>query len=210
MRPEVQNAITAIKQADDSRFVSKIKEATHKIFAYRERSAQEAAYLVVGLRLKGSTHSTVFVNTKHRLHRTRMLRRECITNEEAEYNDSDYLSDIHDKYSIRPEALEELCLAEFAQHWKVKPKTNDDKLADKEDNQTTSDSDVEVTESVNKKTKAHQTYNLMNSRIEIQKRKNFACLKTSFIHHIEEEEEYYYSLVLLYFPFRVEAELLTG
>ena len=166
--------------------------------SHRERSAQETAYLVKGLRLRDSTHSTIFVNTKYRLHRTRMLRKESVLKNDLEYNDDDFCSDIHDKYSRRPIELEKLCLAEFAQHWKVKPNVKLDDLQDKDDNQTTSDSDTPNIHI------DRNEYTLMGTRTVIKKRKNFACLQTSYISHIEQEEEYYYSLLLLYIPFREE------
>ncbi len=49
-----------------------------------------------------------------------MVKKECLKNDDdQEFLDEDFASDIHDKYKRRPNALEDLCLAEFAQWWKV-------------------------------------------------------------------------------------------
>lgn len=170
---------------------------TNMIMSHRERSAQEAAFLVTGLALRGSNHTTVFVNTHDKLKRTRILRKECINNFDKDYEETDFASDIHDKYARRPLELEACCLAEFAQYWKIKPQPkNRDNLED-----DTSDIEGDI---------QSEQLTLLNSRTIICKRLKPAVLKTPYISHIKNPDEYYYSLILLYFPFRDESKLLDG
>jgi hypothetical protein len=72
------------------------------------------------LKLRDSSRSTVFVNTKPALHRTWLVRKESLLNQE--FDEEDFCSDIFDKYFNRPIVLESLCLHEFASFWKVKLK----------------------------------------------------------------------------------------
>ncbi len=69
----------------------------------RERSAQEAAFVICSLPLRGSSRSTVFINTKPPEHRTRLLRKECLLNpnNDTQLDDKDFCSDLFDKYVRR-------------------------------------------------------------------------------------------------------------
>ena len=172
-------------------------QVSNMIMSHRERSAQEAAFLVTGLALKGSNTKTVFVNTHDKLKRTRILRKECINNFDKVYEADDFASDIHDKYVRRPLVLEDSCLAEFAQYWRTKQPT---KIKANLEEQSSESEDENVNEELT----------LLNSRTIIVKRRNLAVLKTPFHSHIRNPDDYYYSLILLYFPFRDESTLLSG
>ena len=84
----------------------KIRKLTNILIRNRERSAQEAAYVICGLDLRGATGSTIFVNTKPAGDRTRVVRKECLLNEE--YAEDDFCSDIYDKYTKRPYSLQSI------------------------------------------------------------------------------------------------------
>ncbi len=169
------------------------------IMAHRERSAQENAYLVCNLPFRGSSHSTVYVNTRSKEARTRMLKKECIAQQDHVFNEEDFTSDIYDKYVRRPLVLENICLSEFAQWWRIKPYGN-------KNNNLEYSSESEDEESGYISEQAC----LLESRTIIIKRNKAAIVKTPFISNIEQPEEYYYSLILLYFPFRDETTLLDG
>ena len=64
IRPEIKNALEKCKNCSTNDLASKLLSATNKIMKFRERSAQEAAFLVSGLKLRGSSRSVVFINTK--------------------------------------------------------------------------------------------------------------------------------------------------
>ena len=95
LRPDIKDALSAINDAPQKEFVSKVMKATKLITSHRVRSGQETAYVTVSLPLRGSTHSTVFVNTRGRDKRNRILRKECINNDEqTEFSESDFASDM--------------------------------------------------------------------------------------------------------------------
>ena len=50
----------------------------------------------------------------------------------------------------------------------------------------------------------------MNSQVIIQKRQKPAIIKIPHISISDNESEYYYSLLVLYVPFRIEANILLG
>lgn len=85
-----------------------------------ELNELELAFLVCGLNLRGSDHTVVFINTHQSESRARVHKKECLNNEADQIFEEHYFtSDLHDKYKRRPRALENLCLAEFSQWWKV-------------------------------------------------------------------------------------------
>jgi len=45
---------------------------------HRERSGQEATYIIAGLPLQGCSRTTIFVNSRYPINRTRMIRKECV------------------------------------------------------------------------------------------------------------------------------------
>jgi hypothetical protein len=199
LRPDVQEAMRSIQDADTSKFASKVISITKILRSQRERSAQEVAFLACGLPLKGTNHKVVYVNTHERSSRARMLKKECLRNEDDQIlEESDFASDIHEKYRCRPDELEGLCLAEFAQWWKTMAKGNKDPLEYDSDNDD---------EDSNTRAEVLRLKEPLKGTM-IQKYQKEAILKTPYISHIDSPEAYYYSLVLLYFPFRIESEIL--
>ena len=202
IRPEIQEAIHAVKEADSSKFVSKLIKLTNMLMARRERSAQEVAFLVCGLNLRGSNHTVVFINTHQRESRARMLKKECLNNETDQiFEENDFTSDIHDKYKRRPRALENLCLAEFAQWWKVEIRKKSNELIEGDSNSSDEEQNYSRLSFMDS-TLTHETCTY------IIKRKKPAVIKTPFISHVSNPDAYYYSLILLYLLFRIENELL--
>lgn len=201
-RPDIQEALQALKEADSINFLQSLLKATNNLMAKRERSGQEVACLCCGLPLKGSNHTCVFVNTHDSGNRVRVLKKDCLKDEHEPLQDRDFASDIHDKYHRRPVELEELCLAEFAQWWKFDFSNNNIKRAEElEDDSSISEEEGDL---------PIATLRLQNSRTALIRRRKPAVVKSPYISHIEDPEAYYYSLLLLYFPFRNEAEILNG
>jgi len=197
IQKQIHDALKQIKNSNNNDFVHKIRNVSNIIIKNRERSAQEAAYVICSLPLRDSSRATVFVNTKPALNRTRLVRKESLLNEE--FDESDFCSDIFDKYTNRPIQLENLCLHHFASYWKVVVKK---KLNFDDDNE---DLNNEINEEMEQ-----LSYKLINSNLEIKKRKKPAVVKTPHISVSDNASEYYYSLLLLYVPFRIEADILLG
>jgi hypothetical protein len=215
LRSDIKKAIQAVQEVNKENLTHAIHNATRILMSHRERSAQEAAYILCGLRLRGASRDTIFINTKPKLARTRMLKRESFNNEN--YEDDDFCSDIFEKYEKRPIELEEICLAEFATKWRILPKnaTKQEKL-----NQDDQDNDALLNENENNldedsENKCNNTefgknkiFYLIGSTIPIKLRKNEAILKTPMFSLNDDKEQYYYSLLVLYLPFRKEERLV--
>ena len=96
IRKCTKEAINMVQKSSKKDLNSNIHKACRNIMSHRERSAQEAAYVLCGLKLKCCSRSCVLnTNTKPRNERTRMLKVECIDEEEIE--DEHLCSDIFDK-----------------------------------------------------------------------------------------------------------------
>lgn len=80
-------------------------------------SAQEAAYHVLSIPLAKCSRKTIFINTGPPVERARILK----TNEDLRRLNEDstevYMEDVFEKYCVRPETLEEVCLAQFASEY---------------------------------------------------------------------------------------------
>jgi hypothetical protein len=196
IQKKIHDAIKEIKNSSNNEFVNKIRNVANIIIKNRERSAQEAAYVLCSLKLRESSRSTVFINTKPPQHRTRLVRKESLLN--TEFDEEDFCSDIFDKYTSRPLSLENLCLHQFASEYKIKPKK---KSNFDDENEDCSEEDEEL---------ENLSLKLLNSQINIQKRKKAAVIKTPHVCINDNQSEYYYSLLVLYVPFRIEENILSS
>ncbi len=71
VQKHLQEAMKAITEASSIDFVQKLRNASNLLMKSRERSAQEGSYVICGLPLRGSSRTTVFINTKSAEQRTR-------------------------------------------------------------------------------------------------------------------------------------------
>lgn len=114
---ELSESLFSFKKAIDTTFLHKVSKAARLIMTQRERSAQEAAYIVACLPLTESTRNVVFLNSHKPDKRTRLLRTECMANEIV--TDDYFCPDLNHKYSVRPAELEELCVARIATEYLI-------------------------------------------------------------------------------------------
>ena len=78
IQDELKNALLAIQNAPPIQFAQQLHKTSRLIMKHRERSGQEAAYIIAGLPLKGCSRTTIFVNSRYPINRTRMIRKECV------------------------------------------------------------------------------------------------------------------------------------
>ena len=97
-----------------------------------EVSAQEAVYLVLGMSLTKSTRDVVFINTSPQNQRIQLLKQKSLLDEMP--NDStDIMSDnLLKRYSRRPSALNNWCLADYVSQINIHYPENLPKLNDEE------------------------------------------------------------------------------
>jgi hypothetical protein len=203
IQDELKEAIAAIKDAPAAQFAKQLLLTSKIIMKNRERSAQEAAYILCGLRLKACSRTTVFVNAIFPKKRTRLVRKERICN--SEYDDEDFCQNIFEKYEKRSPLLENISLAEFAAEYEFCKFTKENPDTDSDSNDDEFLNDDEIFDSNNR-----QIYNQIGSKITVRKRLKPAVLKTPYLTLADDPDEYYYQLLVLYFPFREESKISEG
>jgi hypothetical protein len=203
IQDELKEAIQAIKEAPPAQFARQLLLTTKIIMKNRERSAQEAAYILCGLRLKACSRTTVFVNAVLPNKRTRLVRKERILNNN--YEEEDYCENLFDKYEKRSQLLEHVSLAEFASEYEFCKYERENPDTDSDSNNDEFLTLNDVFDNNNR-----QIFQQIGSRLTVRKRLKTAVLKTPYITLADDPNEYYYQLLVLYFPFRDESKISEG
>ena len=99
------------------------------LLGQREYSMQEAAFILAGLELKGSSRSVVKIGVGFPEHRTRILRTDAMRraqqgDEEADGQELEEAaaSGVYEKYSFRPNSLDALSMYNFTAEYSVDSK----------------------------------------------------------------------------------------
>jgi hypothetical protein len=211
-----QAMANAAKEAKSSNM--NIRDGLKKIGAAflstREVSSQECVYRCMPeLWLRKIFPKTVFVSTDL------PDKRVCVTKTQSELDELDddstdiYKSNIIERYSLRPNtipAVDKLCLAQFAALYYKDYRTDYDETKDSQPDVLNDD----LLESHNSTEDAEQglppKIKLMN-KIECMKcRKVKAVLRYHTPNRRKEPELYFHHLLMLYFPWRLETDLLSS
>ena len=187
----MQKAVQESKEGDDAQFKNLCKVG-NAFLNSSLISAQQAADECLGHQMTMFSLSEIFVNTNVPEKRVLMMKPQKEL-EQLEDDDSDIAHiEFIEKYSKRPQELEEICLADFACCYeKVKVKTA----------QNDSDSDS------NEENQALQSQSKSKYRL---RRKPKILRSRNFIKE-NDPENYYREQVMLYFPWRnEETELLQA
>lgn len=159
--------------------------------------------------LRKTFPGTLFVSTGLPHERLRIAK----SQQELEELDDDstdiYKSNIIERYSDRPHSLDHLCLAEFAAYYCKEYKKDADEDNDVQPVVLSDDlfesQHVETTDSnLPKKIK------LINSKDIMKCRKTKAVIRFHVPNRTKEAEKFYHHLLMLYFPWRKETELVAS
>ncbi len=155
---------------------------------HREISAQEAAYRLLSLPLKQATLTITFINTTPKEKRVSMMKPLSVILEMASDDEDVFCLNMVDRYSARPQHLENLCLAEFVANY-----TNDRK-----------DSGAEENANPNILEDGHlpEKITLQKDMGTMHKRRHEAVIR--FYKDKEHGEVFYRNLLMLYYPWRNE------
>ncbi len=211
-----QAIVNAAKEAKSSNM--NIRDGLKKIGAAflskREVSAQECVYRCMPeLWLRKIFPGTVFVNTNL------PEKRVCVTKTKNELDELDddstdiYKSNIIERYSLRPKAIpavDKLCLAQFAAFYYMDYRTD---YAETNDSQPDVLND-NLLESHNLTEDREQCIppkiKLMNKNEYMKSRKVKRVLRYHTPNKTKEPELYFHHLLMLYFPWREETDLLSS
>ena len=192
----------ALKQVIAERLASLQQDATVKqrlrkigntLLSHRQLSQQEAAFLVAGLHLKGSSRATVFVAAIPKRQRTRLVRPSHQLRELDNRDTNVFMHGLFDRYAARPTGapFDDMTLAHFAVWYKTVSVGGED-------------DETEVTSG------RLPRFQLQNSMGTIAQRSRQASLRVPVMTPESHGDNYYYHLLMLYLPWRQETEDLLG
>ncbi|XP_060603693.1 uncharacterized protein LOC132756597 [Ruditapes philippinarum] len=171
-----------------------------------EVSAQEAVYLVLQMPLTRSTRDVVFINTSLPNQRVQLLKPKSDL-DELPADSTDVMSDnVIKRYSKRPKALDNYCLADYVSQLEVvypDDKKNIGNSEQNDDENFAGMSDDEYFDDC-------QNISILKSGIKIRRRRNSKIIRYVRFNKKTDEENYYREKLLLFYPWRNEEKDLLG
>ena len=170
----------------------RLRKIGNTLLSHCQLSQQEAAFLVAGLHLKGSSRATVFVSAIPKNQRTRLIRPSHQLRELDDGDTNVFMHGLIDRYAVRPigAPFDSMTLAHFAVWYNA-----------------VSGSEDELSEDTSCRLPCYQ---LQNNMGYIAQRCHQACLRVPVMTPESHGDNYYYHLLMLYLPWRQETEDLLG
>ena len=172
-----------------------MKNVAHKFLTHREISAQEAVYRLLSLPLTRGSRQVVFIPTNLPENQTRLLKPMAVISTMDDDDPDVYQKGLVDKYAARPDVLDDMCLADFASNYK----THQHRKASEEDDHTL---ESENTEPINQSS----IIKLKDDMGNMSRRNTPAIIRSHQWSLKKKPEEYYHAHLMLYFPWRNEAQ----
>ena len=210
-----QAIMNAVKEARADNMT--VEEGLRKIGAAflstREVSSQECVYRCMPeLWLRKIFPATVFVSTELPEERIRITK----SQQELEDLDDDstdvFKSNIVERYSIRPDSIpsiDKLCLAEFAAYYYKDYRKDSDETSDAHPEVLT-DEVIQTQHSNSQDISLPLTIKLMNTKEKMKCRKVKAVIRYHTPNKTKEPGRYFHHLLMLYYPWRNESELMAA
>ena len=200
-------------RADNMNVAEGLRKIGAAFLSTREVSSQECVYRCMPeLWLRKIFPATVFVSTdlpERRIHVTK-------SQQELEDLDDDstdvFKSNIVERYSIRPDsipAIDKLCLAEFAAYYYKDYRKDSDETSDAQPEVLT-DEVIQTQHSNSQDISLPLTIKLMNTKEKMKCRKVKAVIRYHTPNNTKEPERYFHHLLMLYYPWRNESELMAA
>ena len=205
-----QAIMNAAREAKDNNL--NIRESLRRVgtafLSCREVSAQECVYRCMPeFWLRKTFPCTVFVNTGLPEERCRVAK----SKEEIEDLDDDstdtFMSNIIEQYSERPNIVDQLCLTEFAACYYKDYGKDPDEFNDVQPN-VLSDDLIESNHISNCESVLPPSIKLNKGRETMKCHKIKAVMRFHIPSKPKEPEKFYHHLLMLYFPWRKETDLL--
>ncbi|XP_060603545.1 uncharacterized protein LOC132756482 [Ruditapes philippinarum] len=171
-----------------------------------EVSAQEAVYLVLQMPLTRSTRDVVFINTSVPNQRVQLLKSKSAL-DELPADSTDIMSDnIIKRYSKRPKALDNYCLADYVSQLEVIYPDDKEDISNSEQNDDEKHDEMSGDEYFDD----CQNICVLKSGIKIRRRRNSKIIRYVRFNRKTDEENYYREKLLLFYPWRNEERDLLG
>ena len=172
----------------------RLRKIGNTLLSHRQLSQQEAAFLLAGLHLKGSSRATVFIPAIPKRRRTRLVRPSHQLRELDDGDTNVFMHGLIDRYAARPagQPYDNMTLAHFAVWYNTVSSTYNE-------GENSDDSASRL-----------PRFQLQNNLGTIVQRRHQACLRVPIMTPESHGDDYYYHLLLLYFPWRQETQDLLG
>ena len=179
----------------DATVKQRLRKIGNTLLSHRQLSQQEAAFLVAGLHLKGSSRATVFVSAIPNRQRTRLVRPAYQLRELDDRDTNVFMHGLIDRYAARPTGapFDSMTLAHFAVWYHAVSGGGGGE-----------DGEGEATSG------RLPRFQLQNRMGTIAQRRHQACLRVPVMTPESHGDNYYYHLLMLYLPWRQETEDLLG
>ena len=209
-----QAIVNAAREAKESNL--NVKDGLKKIGAAflssREVSSQESVYRCMPeLWLRKIFPKTVFVSTDMPDKRLRVAKNQQELDELDDDSTDIYKSNIIERYSLRPNnilSVNNMCLAEFASYYYKDYKHDASETADAQP-EVLNDNIIEQAHAEKNDTSSLPSrIRLMNGTEVMKCRKVKAVIRYHTPNKTKEPEKYFHHLLMLYYPWREETELI--
>ncbi|KAK3094305.1 hypothetical protein FSP39_000082 [Pinctada imbricata] len=194
---EMGNILHSISQeAASESWSTKMRKCARAFLNARELSAQEAVYRLMSFPLFKCSFRTVFVPADLPQNRVRLLKPLSRIQEMDDGDEDIFQKNIIDRYSVRPDVLNNFCLAKFAIWYCPIYDTNTDneQNTDGEENDTSENTKV---------------IELLDGSGKMKKTALPGVLRYPKKSKIKEPDSFFYGQILLYKSWRNEQQLLT-
>ena len=169
------------KEFKDECVRKQMKEVLRTFCNKREVSIHEAIYRVTSQWLFRKSTSVIYLSNAPEEERHRMPKHQFDLVDLEDDDENVFQSSIHDRYASRPDNLENMCLAVFATRYCV----------------------------TNKKAGEKNVIELKDPKLGRMAKRSKDCVLRS--HRFNEDNfRYYYSKLLMFWPWRIESELMGG
>lgn len=192
----------------------KMRKLGKAFIGRRVVGAPEAAMRELSMWLIKKSVKVLFVNSNMKDDRISLPKSAQQLEKMDEDDDDIYVSGIHERYSARPDDLENMCLAKFAVNYDPVYSAGNCAHNDNQDsgneNENEDENDLDCNEDEMDYLRKRNMIRLKNEMGYMRKRKKQCILRIASFKEATEPERYYYSRLLLYLPWRTEEELLNG
>jgi len=190
----------ALKEASGEDVKTKMRIIGNVFKTKRECSLAEATKRTLSLPMRSSNIDVVYVPTGFQENRIRMLKDQLVLETMDPDDKNVYKTNMLDKYSNRPDCLEEMCYADFATNY-----TSSKEMQNETENLNNYITAVDTTEDIIDQNT--ETITLKNELGKMKKRSRPCVMRYHKISKISDPEQYFMILLQLYLPWRNENQI---
>ena len=187
------------KECKDIDIRTKLKKLGSVFLNNREVSSQEAAMRILSIPMKKISRTVTFINTDPLSNRTAILKPKAALEAMNDDDEDIFQSNIVLRYALRPEKLENMCLASFAANYSLSSRETNDNECDHVTNVLDED-DLEVPDSEDMPKKII----LRDGSGTMTRRKKESVIRFRKFNVEKEREDFCRAKLMLFLPWRNE------